>query len=262
MPEEDPEEAPASGPAQLPNFPPVIEVKSLHAALAALLEAFSDRFARPQPFKAGEGNLVSSTAVVDGVLQGGVTVGAGAVIGSGAYIGAGSRIGPNAVIHAHCYLGRGCEVQAGAVIGPPGFGFFPGLDGQPKAMPHPAGVEIGDFCRIGANSVVAAGVLAPTTLGAGCQVDSLVQIAHNVRIGEGALIASHCGIAGSTVIGRRFRMGGSAGIGDHLRIGDDVTVAAYSGVTKHLPDGATVAGFPALPIREWRRQQVRLKQSG
>jgi UDP-3-O-[3-hydroxymyristoyl] glucosamine N-acyltransferase len=93
-------------------------------------------------------------------------------------------------------------------------------------------------------------------------VDSQVQIAHNVRIGEGCLIASQCGIAGSTVVGRRFRMGGSAGLNDHLRIGDDVSVAAFSGVTKDLPDGITVAGFPARPIGEWRRQEIRLKRLG
>lgn len=266
MPEEEPGAEPpdsqapdSAGPANLPGFPPVIEVKDLHAVLAALLHAFSDRFVRAEPFKAGEGNLVSSTAVVDGVLEGGVTVGAGAVIGRGAYIGSGSRIGPNAVIEAHCYLGRNCEVQAGAVIGSAGFGFFPGGSGGVEPMPHPAGVEIGEGCRVGSNSVVAAGVLSPTVLGRGCQVDSLVQIAHNVRIGEGALIASQCGIAGSTVVGKRFRMGGAAGLGDHLRLGDDVTVAAYSGVTKNLPDGATVAGFPALPIRDWRRREIRLK---
>jgi UDP-3-O-[3-hydroxymyristoyl] glucosamine N-acyltransferase len=93
-------------------------------------------------------------------------------------------------------------------------------------------------------------------------VDALVQIAHNVRIGEGSLIAAQAGIAGSTVIGRRFRMGGAAGVGDHIRIGDGVTVAAYSGVTKDVPDGMTVAGFPARPIGEWRRQEIGLRRLG
>jgi UDP-3-O-[3-hydroxymyristoyl] glucosamine N-acyltransferase len=241
---------------------PVLAVRSLHAALAALLAAFADRFLRAEPFPAGPGNLVAPTAVVDGCLEGGVTVGAGACVGSGSYVGSGTRIGPNAILHAHCRIGRDCVIQAGAVIGCDGFGFFPdaGAGGGYAALPHPAGVEIGDGCWIGANTVIAAGVLAPTTLGRGCKIDSLVQIAHNVRIGEGAHIASQCGIAGSTVVGRRFRMGGAAGLNGHIRIGDDVSVAAFSGVTKDLPDGVTVAGFPAAPIVEWRRREIRRKQ--
>lgn len=246
----------------LPPIPALV-VHSVHAALAALLRALEHRFHRPAPFPAGGGNRVAPTAAVEGCLEGDVTVEAGAVVEAGAYIGAGTRIGARAVIHRHSVIGRHCTVQAGAVIGCQGFGFFPdGQGGALQAMPHPAGVSIGEGCWIGANAVVAAGVLVPTTLGRDCRVDALVQIAHNVRIGEGSLVAAQAGIAGSTVIGRGFRMGGAAGVGDHLRIGDGVTVAAFSGVTKDLPDGMTVAGFPARPIREWRRREIALKHLG
>lgn len=249
---------PEAGTAESFGGIPALQVRSVHAALADLIPALEVRFERLAPFAPGTGNRIAAGAVVEGCLEGNVIVEAGAVVEAGAFVGAGSRIGARAVVHAHARLGRGCVVQAGAVIGSQGFGFFPG-DGGARHLPHAGGVDIGDGCWLGANSVVAAGVLRPTVLGPGCKVDSLVQIAHNVRIGEGAMIAAHCGIAGSTVIGKRFRMGGSAGLNGHIRIGDDVTVAAFSGVTKDLPDGATVAGFPALPIREWRRQQVRLK---
>lgn len=247
----------------VPEGIPVIRVLSIYAAMADLLNALGDRFHRPAPFPGvpggGTDNRIDSRSVVEGCLEGNVHVGAGAHVGKGSHIGSGTRIGANATILENCRIGSDCVIQSGAVIGCAGFGFFPG-EGGLRAMPHPAGVEIGDACWIGANSVVAAGVLHATVLGRGCKLDSHVQIAHNVRLGENALLASQSGIAGSTVVGRRFRMGGAASVDGHLRIGDDVSVAACSGVTKDLPDKAVVAGFPARPIRAWRREQVLMRR--
>jgi UDP-3-O-[3-hydroxymyristoyl] glucosamine N-acyltransferase len=240
-------------------------VGNTHAALAVVLEGWSSRWDRDIPFAFGAGNNVAPTAVVEGCLEGNVSVGQGAWIGPGAFVGAGTRIGANAVIESHVRIGRDCEVQPGAVIGCAGFGFYargaaPGrhaADGEVLLpMPHPAGVVIGDGCWIGANTVIAAGVLTPTTLGRGCKLDSHVQIAHNVRLGDGCLLASQSGLAGSTVAGHRLRLGGAASVDGHLRLGNDVSVAACSGVTKDLPDGSVVAGFPARPIRAWRREQI------
>ena len=250
--------------APVPAGTPVVAVASIHAAMAALLAGLAGRFARPEPFGPGPGNEVAPTAVVEGCLEGEVTVGAGAYVGKGTFVGRGTRIGPNAVVLENCRVGRDCVIQSGAVIGCAGFGFFASAAAsaaaEPAAMPHPAGVEIGDRCWIGAHTVVAAGVLHPTLLGPGCKLDSHVQIAHNVRLGEGSLLASQSGIAGSTTVGRHFRMGGNASVDGHLVLGDHVTVAACSGVTKSLPDHAVVAGFPARPIAEWRREKIRLRR--
>jgi acyl-[acyl carrier protein]--UDP-N-acetylglucosamine O-acyltransferase len=210
----------------LPESVPVIRVTDARRVLAAVIHAFASRIKDEAPF-VGDGTVVEQ----------------------------------NAVIQRNCVIGENCVIQPGAVIGCAGFGFMDSKDGL-EPMPHLAGVRIGDDCFIGANTVIAAGVLHPTEIGDGCKLDSHVQIAHNVRLGRGCLLASQSGIAGSTTVGDGLRMGGAASIAGHLRIGNNVSVAAKSGVTKDIPDGMTVAGFPARPIREWRRQQIFLRNTG
>ncbi len=236
---------------------PTLYVPSIFAALSTLLAAQKNNIHRV--FKlAGQDNHIHPTAVVDGILGGNVTVGAGAYIGKNSYIGEYSKIEANASILDNCIVGKQCHIQSGAVIGCAGFGFYT-FQEETHEIPHWAGVNIEDQVWVGAQTVIAAGVLHPTHIGANSKLDSHVQIAHNVHLGKHAFLASQSGIAGSTMIGNYFRMGGNASIAGHLKLGDHVSVAACSGVTKNLPHGSVVAGFPARDKRDWLKQLAQQK---
>ena len=121
-------------------------------------------------------------------------------------------------------------------------------------------VVIGKDCHIGANTSIDRAVLESTIIGDNSNLDNLIQIAHNVKIGNNAVIAAQVGIAGSTVIGDFVKIGGQAGISGHLSIGDNVTIAAKSGVTKNIDNGQVVAGFPAIDIKKWKKNIIKMNK--
>ncbi|MEZ5846311.1 MAG: UDP-3-O-(3-hydroxymyristoyl)glucosamine N-acyltransferase [Geminicoccaceae bacterium] len=191
-------------------------------------------------------------------IGGDVTVGALAVIGPGVVIGAGSRIGSGVKI-SHALLGEEVVVQAGAVIGEAGFGFAMGTFPY-EDIPQLGRVLVGRGARLGANVTIHRGSLGDTVIGDHCRIDNLVMVAHNVRVGDGAVIVAQTGISGSSGVGARSVLGGQSGVSGHLRIGDGVRIAARSGVTRDIPDGSVYGGFPAQPVTRWRREVATLRR--
>ncbi|OQM73187.1 UDP-3-O-(3-hydroxymyristoyl)glucosamine N-acyltransferase [Manganibacter manganicus] len=229
------------------------------------------------PTASTPGPLTSETGIsrhahVDATarIEGGAIIEAGAVIGPHVAIGSGTVVAPNAVVGASCQIGRDCYigpgvtiqyalignrsiVHGGARVGQDGFGFVPGAKG-PERMPQIGRVIIQDDVEIGSNTTVDRGAMADTVIGEGTKIDNLVQIAHNVRIGRGCVIAGHCGLSGSVTLGDFVMLGGRVGIADHITVGDRVQVAASSGLMYDIPAGERWAGLPAQPMRDFFRE--------
>lgn len=192
-------------------------------------------------------------------------IGAGGVLMPGVVvledceIGPGCRLFPGVVIREGARLGRNVTVHSGSVIGADGFGYA--WDGSShQKIPQIGSVEIGDDVEIGANVTIDRATTGWTRIGSGSRIDNLVQIAHNVAIGENSIIVAQAGISGSTEIGSGVTIAGQAGVTGHIRIGDGVVVAAQAGVTKSVPEGICVSGYPARPHDEALRTQGALNK--
>jgi len=152
---------------------------------------------------------------------------------------------------------RLCDEAACALqLGGDGFGFVCDNRGIQQKIPQVSGLVIGDDVEIGSNTTVDRGTLSPTRIGNGVKCDNLVHIAHNVEIGDNSLVIAQVGISGSTKVGRNVIMAGQAGIGGHLKIGDRVKIGAQAGVTKSVPEGLEISGYPARPHSESLRSQA------
>jgi UDP-3-O-[3-hydroxymyristoyl] glucosamine N-acyltransferase len=180
-------------------------------------------------------------------------------VGDNSVIGAGAELFPNVVLYSQTQIGARVRIHAGAVIGADGFGYVPD-GGIHRKIPQVGQVIIHDDVEIGANVTIDRGALGPTIIGKGTKIDNLVQIAHNVSIGEHCLVVAQVGIAGSTRIGNSATLAGQVGIAGHLKIGNNVIVAAQSGVMHDIPDGGKWLGAPAQPDRQAKRQVIALQQ--
>ncbi len=181
-----------------------------------------------------------------------------AYIGEGCLIGAGCRIGAHAMV-SYALIGNKTRLYTGVRVGQDGFGFAIDPAGYVK-VPQLGRVIIGNGVEIGANTTIDRGTSGDTVIGDGTWIDNLVQIAHNVKMGRGCVLAAQVGISGSTELGDFVVMGGQVGVAGHLKIGTMARIAAKSGVTKNVPAKEEWMGYPALPMKRCLRQVVILNQ--
>lgn len=189
-----------------------------------------------------------------------VVIGAGSVIGARACIGAGTVIRPRVTLAHDVIVGQRCHILSGAVIGSDGFGFA-NEKGVWHRIAQLGRVVLGDDVEVGANTTIDRGALEDTVIGNGVKLDNLIQIAHNVQIGDHSAMAAMVGIAGSTRIGRHCVFGGAAGVAGHLEIGDQVHLTGMTLVTGNIREpGVYSSGIGADTNRRWRKNAVRFRQ--
>lgn len=193
-------------------------------------------------------------------LEDDVVISAGVAIGNGCIIGKGSRLYPNVTLYHDVTLGERCIIHSSAVLGGDGFGFAFNGQGWTK-IAQIGGVRLGNDVEVGSCSSIDRGALGDTIIGNDVKIDSQVQIAHNVQIGDHSALAGCVGIAGSTKIGRGCLLGGGVGVAGHLEIADRVQITGMSLITNSIHSaGVYSSGTGAMPNAQWRKNAVRFKQ--
>lgn len=236
----------------------LIRVADVNVALTSLLGMLARPEDRPAvgthktatvapSAKIGQDVAIGPGAVVEagGVIGDGAALCANTYVGSDAVIGAGTVLLPGTVVLHDCRIGRNCRIGPGAVIGAMGFGY--GFrNGRHELVPHAGNVEIGDDVDIKANACVDRAKFGSTRIGDGCKIDNLCQIAHNVQMGRGCVLAAFVGIAGSAVLKDYVVLAGQVGVRDNITLGSGVRCGGLSAITHDWPDGAKLWGNPAV----------------
>jgi UDP-3-O-[3-hydroxymyristoyl] glucosamine N-acyltransferase len=243
---------------------PVLRVRSPQQALIALLTLFHPPAdtapgVDPSAVVARDARVAPTAAVgALAVIEAGAVIGSNARIGPLAFVGAGVMVGDASVVHARVALcagvtlGKRVVVHPGAVIGADGFGYA--FDGEAhRKIPQVGSVVVEDDVEIGANTTIDRATLGRTIIRRGTKIDNLVQVGHNVDIGEHSIIVAQVGISGSCRIGRGVVLAGQVGVADHLTIGDGAVVAAQSGLARDVGPGEKIFGTPGRPLVQAKR---------
>jgi UDP-3-O-[3-hydroxymyristoyl] glucosamine N-acyltransferase len=252
----------------LPDALTLIRVPNAYAALAQLIELVQQAKEKKQGIETP--SFISPSARIP---EKDVYIGAFAYIGENVTLGENVKIyphtylGDNVVIgdnttlyagvkiYADCRIGSHCIIHAGAVIGSDGFGFA--KEGEVYQKIHQLGnVVIEDHVEIGANTTIDRAVMDSTIIRSGVKLDNLIQVAHNVEIGENTVIAAQTGISGSTKIGKNNTIGGQVGLGGHIKIGDNVGIGAQSGIISNIESGRSILGSPAIDVKSFFRSSI------
>lgn len=251
--------------------PTLVRVDDPYSSLAFLMTMVANSKPKPRgvesPVFIGEGTSVPEEIYLGAFSYIGknVKIGRGSMIYPQVYIGDGSEIGedvvlyPGVKIYGGCKIGARCILHAGVVIGSDGFGFAP-KEGHYEKIPQMGGVIIEDDVEIGANTTIDRATFGNTIIGKGTKLDNLIQIAHNVQVGQDNVFAAQVGVAGSTHIGNRNRVGGQCGFAGHITIGDDNEFGAQSGIHANVGNKQRMMGYPAVEVMQFARNTVNLKR--
>ncbi len=247
----------------------LIKVDDAYESFATLL----DLYQQSKPVKEGieKDCFISDTAKIGqsvyigafSYIDSGATISNGTKIYPQVFIGENVKIGENTIIYpgvkiySDCIIGANCVIHSGAVIGADGFGFVPNSENNYKKVPQIGNVILEDYVEIGANTAVDRATMGSTIIRKGVKLDNLIQIAHNVEIGENTVMAAQIGIAGSAKIGRDCMFGGQAGIAGHLSIANGVKLGAQCGVNSSITtENATLIGSPAMDFKDYMKSYV------
>ena len=208
----------------------------------------------------GDGVSISPFAVIgeNVVIEDNVQIHPHVVIYAGARIGARSILHAGAIIREYCVLGSDCTIQNGAVIGADGFGYIPNAAGGLSPVPQVGVVDLAAHVDVGANACIDRATLGATRVGVMSKIDNLVQVGHNVQIGNGTVLCGQAGIGGSTKIGNQCVIGGQCGVADHIEVADKVRTGGHSAIDRTLTESGDYNGFPIMPAMAWNRIRARV----
>lgn len=181
------------------------------------------------------------------------------VVSDNVSIGSGCLIHSNVSVRENCILGNRVIIHSGTVVGSDGFGYSPNEKGEYEKIPQIGNVIIEDDVELGSNVSIDRAALGSTIIKRGCKIDNLVQIAHNVILGEDTVVSAQTGVSGSTKIGRHCILAGQAGLVGHIELGDNVIITAQSGVSKSIPKPGYYSGSPAMEMRSYQKMQAQVR---